>query len=83
MKYGKRIVREAIDRFPYREGANRKDLLMAIKGIKPNKEGIFGQSLKWRIKIHYILSYIKISYFPDWPSRKGRIYYRQVKEDGE
>jgi hypothetical protein len=83
MKYGKRIVREAIDRFPYREGATRKDLLMAIKGIKPNKEGIFGQSLRWRIKIHYILSYIKISYFPDWPSRKGRIYYRQVKEDEE
>jgi hypothetical protein len=83
MKYGKRIVREAIDRFPYYKGANRKDLFMAIKGIKPNKEGIFGQSLKWRIKIHYILSYIKISYFPDWPSRKGKIYYRQVREDGE
>lgn len=83
MKYGKRIVREAIDRFPYDKGANRKDLFMAIKGIRPNKEGIFGQSLKWRIKIHYILSYIKISYFPDWPSRKGRIYFRQVKENGE
>ena len=42
-KYGKRIVREAIDRFPYDKGANRKDLFMAIKGIKPNKERIKNQ----------------------------------------
>jgi hypothetical protein len=81
VKYGRRIVREAIDRFPYREGATRKDLLMVIKGIKPSKEGIFGQSLRWRVKIHYILSYIKISYYPLWPYRKGRIYFRQVKEN--
>jgi hypothetical protein len=78
MKYGRRIVREAIDRFPYREGATRKDLLVVIKGINPSKEGIFGQRGKWRIKINYRLSYIKISYFPLWPSRKGRIYFRQV-----
>ena len=81
-KYGRRIMREAIDKFPYDKGATRKDLWLAIRGIKPTKEGIFGQSLRWKIKIHYILSYIKISYFPDWPSRKGRIYFRQVK-DGE
>ena len=31
MKYGRRLVREAIDRFPYDKGANRKDLFMAIK----------------------------------------------------
>ena len=81
-KYGKRIVREAIDKFPYDKGAERKDLFKTIKSISPSKEGIFGQVGKWRVKIHYILSYIKISYFPDWPSRKGRIYFRQIK-DGE
>ena len=81
MKYGRRLVREAIDRFPYDKGATRKDLFMAIKGIKPNKEGIFGQSLKGKIKIHYILCYIKISYCPDWPARKGKIYFRQVNHE--
>jgi hypothetical protein len=74
-------VREAIDRFPYDKGANRKDLFLAIKSIEQRRDGIFGQRLRWRIKIHYVLSYIKISYFPDWPSRKGRIYYRQVKDE--
>jgi hypothetical protein len=83
MKYGRRIVREAIDKFPYKEGATRKDLLLVIKSIKPNKEGIFGQHRNWRVKIHFVLSYIKISYFPNWPSLKGRIYFRQVKEDGK
>jgi len=54
MKYGKRIIREAINKFPYDQGATRKDLLLAIKRITPSKEGIFGL---WIIKIHYILSY--------------------------
>ena len=81
MKYGKRIIREAINKFPYDKGATRKELFLAIKSIEPNKEGIFGQQEKWRVKIHYILSYIKISYFPEWPSRKGRIYFRQIKDE--
>lgn len=82
MKYGKRIIREAINKFPYDQGATRKDLLLAIKRITPSKEGIFGLNGRWIIKIHYILSYIKISYFPNWPLKKGRIYYfRQVKNE--
>ena len=80
-KYGRRIVREAITEFPYDKGAERKGLWMAIKSIHPNREGIFGQHKEWRVKIHYELRYIKISYFPEWPSRKGRIYFRQVKDE--
>lgn len=78
MKYGKRIVRKAINGFPYNKSAKRKDLFLAIKSVEPSREGIFGQHEKWRIKIHYLLGYIKISYFPNWPSRKGRILFRQV-----
>lgn len=82
MKYGKRIIREAIDEFPYDQGASRMNLFLTIKKICPSREGIFGICDKWRIKIHFTLRYIKISYFPNWPSRKGRIYFRKVK-DGE
>ena len=42
-KYGKRIVGEAIDKFPYDKGAERKDLFKTIKSISPSKEGIFGK----------------------------------------
>ena len=80
-KYGRKIVREAIDKFPYSKGATRKGLWLAIRVITPNKDGIFGYSMGWGIKIHYVLSYIKISYFPEWPSKKGRIYFRQVKNE--
>ncbi len=81
MKYGKRIVRIAIDNFPYEKVIGRekedvrRELFINIKSIEPNRDGIFGDRVRWRIKIHYILNYVKISYFPIWPSRKGRIYY--------
>ena len=82
MKYGKRIVRKAIDTFPYEkiEGREkdelRKELLILIKNLEIRKEGIFGDLGRWKIKIHFVLGYIKISYLPEYPSRKHRIYYR-------
>ena len=50
MKYGRRLVREAIDKFPYDKGATRKDLFLAIKSIEQRRDGIFGQRLRWRIE---------------------------------
>ena len=87
MKYGKRIVRRAIDEFPYEkvEGIGREelrhDLLMSIKVISPSREGIFGFTCRWKIKIHYVLGYIKISYFPEYPSRKHRIFFKLENEE--
>lgn len=82
MKYGRRIVRIAITRFPFEKIPERKpeeikkELVSFIKSIRPTPDGIFGWNGRWTVRIHYKLLYVKISYYPGYPdTRKSRIYF--------
>ena len=94
MKYKKRIIKRAFNGFPFDKIVElkggtideyRKDMARLISPHIHEKvrEGIFIQNGEWKIKIHYEIEYVKISYFPNYPSKKQRIFYSYYERDRE
>ena len=92
MKYGSTINKKVIDKLPYEKIIQRSgfssryqvicDFLYHLKRLTKTKEGIFGYSGRWRIRIHISSGVVKIDYFPNGMENRnnprGRIHEKFI-----